>query len=152
MLRPFATFTSVGLLLVSGAAQANDAKKELEKLQGTWEIIEIVNGGRAVPPEEVKGGQVVFNGDAMTLKEGRDDKDPRTFRVKLDLSQNPKAIDTTALNREYKGSVSPAIYQLDGDTLKLCGPNDPDTKERPRALKSEEGSNVLLLTLKRVNP
>lgn len=152
MLRLFAAFASVGLLLVAGAAQADEAKEELEKLQGTWEIVAVVNNGHAVPAAKVKGGQVVFQGDEMTLKEGSGDKGPRRFRVKLDPSQKPKALDTTALNREYKGSVSPAIYQLDGDTLKLCSPNDPEAKERPKALKSEEGSDVVLLTLKRLKP
>jgi len=93
---------------------------------------------------------VVFKGDEMTLKMNGDDKDPRKFRVKLDPSENPKAVDTTALNRDNKGSLNPAIYQLHGDTLKLCSPNLPDTKERPKELKSKEGSYVALLTLKRV--
>jgi len=158
MLQLFAVFASVGCLFVTGVAQADDPKKddhaktELEKFQGTWEIFEVVNNGHVIPPEQLKGGQVVFKGDEMTLKTNGDDKDPRKFRVKLDPSENPKAIDTTALNREHKGSVNPAIYQLDGDTLKLCSPNLPDTKERPKELKSKEGSNVALLTLKRLKP
>src|SRR5688500_1431481 len=123
MLRLYFASASVGLLLVTAVARADDAKKDLEKLQGTWEIIEVVNSDRAIPADKVKGGQVVFKGDEMTLKEGSDDKDLRKFRVKLDPSQKPKAMDTTALNREYKGSVSSAIYQLEGDTLKLCSPN-----------------------------
>jgi uncharacterized protein (TIGR03067 family) len=152
MLRLCAAFASVGCLLATAVAQPDDAKKELEKLQGTWEIIEVVNSGHVIPPEKLEGGQVVFKGDEMTLKEGSDDKDPRKFRIKLDPSQNPKAIDATALNRAYKGSVSPAIYRLEGDTLKLCSPNSPDTKERPKELKSEEGLKVVLLTLKRLKP
>jgi uncharacterized protein (TIGR03067 family) len=149
MLRLLAAFASVGLLAVAGAARADDAKKDLEKLQGTWEITEVVINGKTLPAEKVKGGQVVFKGDEMTVKEGDDDKDPRKFTVKLDPGKKPKALDTTALNRDQKGAVSPAIYELDGDTLKLCSPNN-DSKERPRAFKSDEGSNVVLLTLKRV--
>jgi hypothetical protein len=38
MLRLFAAFASLSLLVSSGAVWADDAKKELEKLQGTWEI------------------------------------------------------------------------------------------------------------------
>jgi uncharacterized protein (TIGR03067 family) len=149
MLRLFSALASVGWLLLTGVARADDAKKELEKLQGTWEIVEVVKNGRAIAPETLKGGQVVFKGDEMTLKAGSDDKDPRKFRVKLDPSKNPKAVDMTALNRDYKGSSSPAIYEVDDDTLKLCSPNSPETKERPTELKSEKGSQVVLFTLKR---
>jgi uncharacterized protein (TIGR03067 family) len=150
MLRLVAMFASVGCLFVTGVAQSDDAKQELVRLQGTWETIEVVNSGHIFSQEKVKGGQVVFKGDEMTLKEGSDDKNPRKFRVKLDPSQNPKAIDTTALNRDYKGSVNPAIYRLQGDTLELCSPNGPDTKGRPKEFKSDKGSGVILLTLKRL--
>lgn len=151
MLRLVAVFASVGLLLVPGVTQADDAKKELEKLQGTWEIIEVVNSGHAIPPERLKGGQVEFRGDEMTVRERSDDKDPRKFRVKLDPSKNPKALDATPQNGRYKGSVSPGIYKLEDDTLKICSPND-EAKERPKTFKSEEGSLIVLLTLKRVKP
>ena len=152
MLRSFAAFASVVLLLLTGVVQADDAKRDLEKLQGTWEIVKVVNSGRAAPAEEVKGGQVVFKGDEMTLKEGADDKNPWKFRVKLYPSQNPKALDATALNQEHKGPVSTAIYRLEGDTLTICSSNDPDKNERPKEFESKEGSKVILLTLKRRNP
>lgn len=100
----------------------------------------------------MKGSQVVFKGEEMTVREGRNDKDPRKFRFKLNPKEKPKTIDMTSLNGKYKGSVNPAIYQLDGDTLKICSPNGPDTKQRPTELKSEKGSSIVLLTLKRVKP
>jgi uncharacterized protein (TIGR03067 family) len=149
MQRLLAALATVGLLVVPGAVRADDAKKDLDKLQGTWEITEVVNSGKAIAGEKLKGGQVVFKGDEMTIKEGDDDKDPRKFTVKLDPGKKPRALDATALNRDQKGSVSPGIYELDGDALKICSPND-DSKERPKAFKSEEGSSVILLTLKRV--
>jgi uncharacterized protein (TIGR03067 family) len=151
MFRWSTVFAPLALLLLSGAIQAEDAKKDLEQLQGTWEIVEVVSDGQAAPADKVKGGQVVFKDDEMTLKESSDDKDPRKFRIQLDPSKKPKALDSTALNRDYKGSVTLAIYELDGDTLKLCAPNNHEAKkDRPKAFKSEGGSELVLLTLKQV--
>jgi uncharacterized protein (TIGR03067 family) len=149
MSQMLAAFAVASLFIVPAAYQAEDAKKELESLQGAWEITEVVNSGRIIPAEKVKGGQIVIKGDELTLSEGADDKEPRKFSIKLDPSKKPRAIDQTTLNRGKKGMVIPAIYELDGETLKLCSPND-DSKDRPTALKSEKGSNVVLLTLKRI--
>ena len=149
MLRFLAALAPLLLLFPTGAALAEEAKKDLEMLQGTWEIVEVVSNGNAVPAADLKDGRVVFNGDEMTLKEGSDDTEPRKFRVKLDSSGKPKILDSTALNRDYKGTVTPAIYKLDGDNLTLCSPNDPKSKERPKVFKSEKGSELVLLKLKR---
>ncbi len=49
---------------------------------------------------------------------------------------------------EYeRGKTRRAIYKLDGDTLTVCV-NGPDL-ERPTEFKSPEGTQVMLLTLKR---
>src|SRR5262245_38020342 len=141
MVRLVAVYSSLGLLLLAGATRSEDAKKELEKLQGTWDIIEVVNNGQTTPQDKVKGGHVVFQGDEMTVRDSSNDKNPRKFRFKLNPKEKPKAIDMTSLNGKYKGAVNPAIYQLDGDILKVCSPNGPDTKDRPTELKSENGSS-----------
>ena len=152
MLRLFAAFASVGILLAAEVAQGDDAKEDLEKLHGTWEIVELIADGHTVPADKLKGSQVVFKGDEMTLTQGDAVNDARKFRVKLDPRQKPKAIDMTALNSKYKGSVGAAIYQLEGDTLKLCSPDDPRSKERPTEFKSPKGAQLILLTLKRAKP
>jgi uncharacterized protein (TIGR03067 family) len=150
MRRLLSAFAWMGLLLIIGRTQTEDAKKSLEKLQGTWEIIEVVNDGHRMPQEKVKGGKVWFNGDEMTIKEYNNDENPRKFRIRLNPNRYPKAIDMIALNRWAQGTIIPAIYWLQADSLKLCSPNIPDAKERPKQLKSEEGSKVILLILRRV--
>jgi uncharacterized protein (TIGR03067 family) len=54
----------------------------------------------------------------------------------------------TALDGGFKGKTNLGLYQLEGDTLKLCMPNEP-TEERPTKLASPEGSDLILMTLKK---
>jgi uncharacterized protein (TIGR03067 family) len=135
-----AVFVAVGLVRA-------DAKKEGESLQGTWDLTAVVGGGKSVPPEKVKGVKVVFSKDKMSLVSPGDEP-KREFTFKLDPTTKPKAIDLTALDGGFKGKTNPGIYQLEGDILKLCMRNEP-TKERPTKLVSPEGSDLILMTLKK---
>jgi hypothetical protein len=64
----------------------------------------------------------------------------------LDSSTSPKSIDLTA-----DGRTEPGIYDLQGDTLRMCLFKDTDT--RPTAFDSQPDSvNDLVITMKRINP
>jgi uncharacterized protein (TIGR03067 family) len=137
----------LAFFVTAGLVQGDDAQKERERLQGTWELTGAVGGGKPVPPEKVKGVRVVFSGEQMSLVSPGDEP-KREFTFKLDPTAKPKAIDLTALDGGFKGKTNPGIYQLEGDTLKLCMRNEP-TKERPAKLASPEGSDLILMTLKK---
>jgi uncharacterized protein (TIGR03067 family) len=55
----------------------------------------------------------------------------------------------SALDGAFKGDKIPSIYELKGDTLKLCIPNKPGSS-RPKAFDSPEKSGIGLFVLKRV--
>ena len=62
----------------------------------------------------------------------------------IDLTRKPKeTTDTLPDGKQIKG-----IYELDGDTLKWAA-NEPGKTDRPKEFESKEGSERLLLTLKR---
>jgi hypothetical protein len=67
---------------------------------------------------------------------------------KLDPSRKPKEIDVTELDGERKGKTTSGLYEIDGDTLRLCHPGLPGG-DRPSVLESKEGSTDYLWTLKR---
>ncbi len=154
MLQRLVVLVCLGLLVISGGAlakaKAKGAKSDLEQLQGTWDIVEVVNNGAQIAQDQARRGQVVFSGAVMTVRESPDEAAPRQFQITLHPLEKPKAIDMTTQNGEYQGSVNGAIYELQGDTLKLCAPNSSDLDERPTQFKSEEGSSNVLLILKRV--
>lgn len=148
---PLATAIAA-LLLGLVCAQAGDAKKEAakkdqKKLQGTWEAAEVVLNGAPVPDDARKGITFTFSADKMTLT-GPGGIGKREYTFTLDPTQMPKAIDTVPQDGPFKGKSAPAIYELKGDTLKLCIPNRP-TSERPKTLESTKGSSLGLFVLKR---
>jgi RNA polymerase sigma factor (sigma-70 family) len=129
--------------------QTKEEPKDLKKLQGTWEVTDMVNDGTTVPEENRKGLRLVVTKDRMTLGVA-DDPEARKFRFTLDPDKDPKALDLTSLNGVHKDKTTYGIYELDSDTLKICVPNDPERNERPTAFESKEGTARALITLKRV--
>ena len=149
---PRAVSVCVALLIGFGAVQAGDAANDQEKLQGSWEAVEIIKDGKAAPADLLKGVKITFAQDKMTLVGGKL-FDRQEFRVKLDPAKKPKAIDLTSLDGASKGKVFVGIYQLRGDTVKLCVSNDPESKERPSEFAAKEGSKVGVSTFsRRVKP
>lgn len=141
-------FTALALTLLAAAVHAaDDAKTDLNGLQGKWEVTEFVQNGKPAPEKVTKAVTITFKGDKMRLV-GPGGIGEREFTVKLDPEKDPKAIDLTALDGDFKGMTSPAIYELKGKQLKFCMSNRTTT-ERPKEFKSEEGSSLGLFVLKR---
>ena len=67
---------------------------------------------------------------------------------KLDPSKSPKTIDVTVTEGLNKGAVMLGIYEINGDTLKVCF--DPEGKKRPTEFKSASGSADFVNVHKRV--
>src|SRR5262245_41917808 len=147
---PLAAVLLVGLI-AAAAVLAEDAKKDLEQIKGTWTVEEFKVNGREAPKDVREALKMVFDGDKMTFGGGKGEE-AREFTFKLDPDKKPKVIDTTALTGPYKGNTQAGIYKLDGDTLTICMSNDPKAKEAPADFESKEGSNLVLFTLKRAKP
>ena len=81
-----------------------------------------------------------FKNDRYTLtsKSG----DPIEGTAKLDSSKKPKHIDLDVAGRMLKG-----IYEIDGDTLKMC--YKLVGNDRPTELDSTPESGIVLVTHKR---
>jgi uncharacterized protein (TIGR03067 family) len=127
------------------AADADDAKKELAKLAGTWSAVSIERDGKAMPADKLKSSTLTITGDKYVVKMGE-------LMIegvyKLDPAQKPKAIDATRTNGDDKGKTLLGIYALEGDELKMCF-NGPDVKERPKEFGAKSGSGTALYVFKR---
>jgi uncharacterized protein (TIGR03067 family) len=128
---------AVFILLLAFLIAADDvkkaAKKEQEKLQGSWKVVSSEKDGK--PHECTKDAEVVFDGDKLNIQ--LIGEKPGKGAFKLDPSKDPKWIDCTILGR--------GIYNVDGDTLRICW-----GEERPSESVSKK--NVYLLVLKRTKP
>ncbi len=128
----------------------DDAKRDEYKLQGTWQVTEGVSEGKPIPKEQLERMKVVFAGEKMSIfPPDGDGKKTVESTFTVDPGKKPKALDTTRLEGGAKGKTAKGIYELDGDTLKLCLTSRLE-KERPTELAAPEKSGLVLLTLKRV--
>jgi uncharacterized protein (TIGR03067 family) len=139
------TLLAVGLLATAAPIQREDpVKKEKERLQGTWKIVSLkLHGMEAKDPKE-REGEFVFKGDKWLLMPvAKGDKEV-WLPYKIDVTRKPKEVDLDGIGGTVKG-----IYELEGDTLKLCLPNPFVSKERPKLLESDRDGKASLIVLKR---
>lgn len=135
----------VVFVLSAGLVSAqDDAKKELDKLKGTYSVVSIDDpmAGKA-PDDLVKSMKITIAGDKLTMKAGE-----RTIEVtfKIDPTQKPAAIDIVR-KRNDKEEIAKGIYSLEGDTLKICA-SDPGL-ERPKEFKTDAATKAGIMTLKK---
>jgi len=114
-----------------------------QQLQGAWQAVKIVVGGRSVPAEVVTTLKYVFEGDKVTLWEG--DKETGGGTFSMDPTREPKAIDVSLTEGPEKGKTALGIYEVEGDRLKMCL-----EEERPAELRG--AGKAALVELKRERP
>jgi uncharacterized protein (TIGR03067 family) len=132
-----------GLLVAAAPRQDDPNKKALEQLQGAWKLESAQTAGKDVPPAEIEKMplQFTFKGDKVTIEEkGR----PMEGTLKLDATKKPATMDLTPAKGDF---TVLAVYELEGDTLKLCFVKE--SKERPKSLDTT-GTKASLLVFKRV--
>lgn len=123
-----------GLLLVAGG-DAEAIKKELKALQGKWTIESFEDGqGKKA---EFEGATVEFKDRQMAFTK---DGETKKGKITLNPAGKPKEMDIKA---EGKDEQMLAIYQLEGDKLKMCVSDDP-TAGRPRDFAARD-RNVLVI-------
>ncbi len=139
----------MGLVLACGflmGADPEDAvKKELARFEGVWSFALVEVDGKKQPEVPFETNKFIVSKDgSYIIVQG-----PRITRgtITLDATKTPKHYDVTITNGPSKGVSSTGIYEIDGDSLKVCLPFRG--KERPDALVSKPGSGLLVWTFKR---
>ena len=130
--------TSIGCAVVLIAAAARLEDPDQQKLQGKWIVEKFEYNGN--PVERLKDAVREFKDGKYsltpTMGEGIEGA------VTLDPATKPKTIDLDVNGRILKG-----IYQLDGDTLKLC--YNLRAEERPTEFVSKPDSGLIVVIHKR---
>ena len=139
-------------LLLGGGVLADEkdgdkgeaVKKEWKSLNGTWEAVRAVVDGKKMPAPKEKATVTVKDGK-YTVRVG--EKVASEGTAKIDPTTTPKSIDGTPATGESKGKTFLGIYEVKGDTRRICYA-EPG-KPRPKAFESKEGSGHRLATYKR---
>lgn len=142
MKRPLLSSALVAVVafVFSPAALADDVKA----MEGKWTVASAEAGGQSVDSEDLRALVVTIAGDHYELmtKEG-----PDAGTLKLDETQKPKTMDATDTEGFDAGKVIRAIYELTGDTMRVCYALDGSA--RPTEFATKEGSPWLLITYQR---
>ena len=137
------------LLAVHGLVQQNQPKDDLDKLQGTWVTVSLVNDGKTLidekTPQKEPITKVAYEGTKWLIKVG--DKTVVTATFKIDPTKKPKEIDFFDESGVKNDKTKLGIYELDGDTYKFC--LAPAGKPRPAEFTSKPGSGRSLGVMKR---
>jgi RNA polymerase sigma factor (sigma-70 family) len=132
------------------AAKGADKKEDKDLIQGTWKVVNLLREGEEQNDQEakeMKGAKWVIGAGKLTLRlEGQAD---RESTYTLDPTAKPKAIDVTSLERGEKDRKFEGVYELDGDTLKICVSTPLGGPQRPKKVAAEKGDGTVLLVLKR---
>lgn len=128
----------------SPAAVPNSPEIDRDKLLGQWTAMSGETSGGAFKPDDLKNTSL--NADSELWLYGKANIKGGQFA--LNPGQKPKTIDVTAWNGVAEGPTVLGIYELDGDTLRLCWAESG--KPRPAEFAASGKDGVTLMTFHRV--
>lgn len=138
-------FVAAVLVVCSSAAWSDDAKDAA--IEGTWVPSAAELGGKKFPDEVRKTIKLEIKGDQYTATVGTK---PDRGTCKLNPSAKPKALDITGTEGPNKDKTILAIYERNGDTLRIC--YDLSGKSRPAEFKTTAGTQLFLVEYKLQKP
>src|SRR5262245_38375694 len=140
------TTAAAAMMLFALAGDTDAIRKDTKALQGTWKVIASQQDGDRVPPDDLKGLFLIFKANAILIREGG--KTDEKFAFALDPAKKPKEMDLTIKFGPNKEKIDRAIYEFDGERLRICIQSNKDSP-RPREFVSTPGSKLWLVTLQK---
>ncbi|MBI3408219.1 MAG: TIGR03067 domain-containing protein [Planctomycetes bacterium] len=130
---------SIGMVLLFGDARKEAVKKDLQGLQGKWQMQSSERDGKKAPDEFVKTFKRTVKDDTyvVTFEDGEGEH-TLSGKITLDPTKSPKWLDAHMTDGGMKGKTMVAIYKLEGDTQTLCVALPG--KDRPTAFDSSQGT------------
>ncbi len=137
----------VSICIVAGLslrAFSADSSDDAKAVQGTWKPAKAELAGRLMDEAVVKTISLKLEAGKYEVFVG-DKPDKGTYT--LDSTAKPKEMTVTGTEGPNHGKTFPAIYELKGDTLRIC--YDLSGAKRPTEFKSVAGTKLYLVTYKR---
>jgi uncharacterized protein (TIGR03067 family) len=133
-------FAAVAFLTACSAAHRDDANA----LQGKWKPVQAELAGKPMEDAILKIISLKMDNGKYEVFVG-DEPDRGVYTV--DPTTMPEAMTITGTEGPNHGRTFPAIFELNGDTLRIC--YDLSGAKRPTEFKSVEGTKLYLVTYNR---
>ena len=138
----------IAMILFTAGAWSQDAAGERKLIQGTWLPTAAELSENPLDEATLKTMKLVVEGDKYNITVGNSPFDKGIIRI--DPAAKPKIMDIIGTDGPNKGKTFLAIYELNGDTLRIC--YDLTGKVRPTEFKTRKGELLFLATYKRAKP
>lgn len=126
--------------MVALAAFAADPA-DVKAIEGSWTPVKGELAGKPMPDEVLKTISLkLLDGKYEVVAGGHPDKGTYT----LDATTGPKSMTVTGTEGPNKGKTFPSIYELKGDSLRIC--YDLSGTARPTKFESIAGTRLYLVT------
>jgi len=137
----------IAALMVVGSVFVGDGKTDeiSKKLVGTWQLTRGIVAGNALPAEAVKNIRLELTDGKYKLT-GAESPDEGTWTLHPD--EKPLGMDVKGTDGPNKGKTFLAIFELDGDRMKVC--YDLSGQSRPTRFESKEKTLLFLAEYERV--
>jgi uncharacterized protein (TIGR03067 family) len=129
----------------SETTQSSSGQETSQMIRGTWNPLSAELAGQPFPQQVLNTIQLILTEDRYTaVVAGAKD----VGNLTLHSNQQPKALDILGTEGPNKGRTILAIFELAGDSLKIC--YDLEGKTRPAEFKTNPGTKQFLVHYKRV--
>ena len=135
----------IGLAVAASlSAFAADPPDDAKAVQGSWTPARAELAGRPVADDVLKSISLKLENGKYEVFVG-DKPDRGTYTI--DSTTKPRSMTITGTEGPNNGRTYPAIYELKGDTLRIC--YDLSGAKRPTEFKSSAGTKLYLVTYNR---
>jgi uncharacterized protein (TIGR03067 family) len=121
------------------------SRKELLHWQGTWRFHSL-EGAKKGPGPDLENRTFFVGGNLFLVREG--DKIVQAGTLRVAPGKTPRAVDAEVAKGPFTGNRMLGIYELKGDTLKVCF--DPEGDARPKTFAARSDSDQFVAVYKRV--
>ncbi len=148
----------IGVALVSTLAlsvvlvSAQDAEKDLKKIEGTWRMVSGSDKGKPIPAEALEKVEMLAKFKGNTYELHIFGKKVESGTIKVDTKKKPMYFDSTVVEGkdDEKGKTQLGIFEMKGDKLRillgLAG-----AKERPKSFEDAKEESFSLIEMKKVS-
>jgi uncharacterized protein (TIGR03067 family) len=135
----------IGLAVVASlSALAADAPDDTKAVQGSWKPVKAELAGQPMAEAVLKIISLKLDHGKYEVLVG-EHPDKGTYTI--DSTTKLKGMSVTGTEGPNNGKTFPAIYELQGDTLRIC--YDLSGAKRPTEFKSVAGTKLYLVTYNR---